>query len=72
MPAGLIVLPGPKEGAAAVGTGMVGGTSFGKAWGLLLKFFAIALKIGGFLDGTELNLWKFWYSSFRPELSSLG
>ena len=60
MPAGLMVLAGPNVEAVAAVAGMVGGTSFGKTWGLLLKFFAIALKIGGFLVGTELNLWKFW------------
>ena len=72
MPAGRTVLPGPKEGAAeateaategggATTEGVIEGvTSFGNDVGLMLKFFCIdAPYIGGFFDGTELNLWKF-------------
>jgi hypothetical protein len=60
MPAGLTVEAGPKEGGAGLGTsGMVGGTSLTKGCGgllLLLKLLVIDVKMGGFLEGRELNL----------------
>jgi uncharacterized membrane protein len=63
MPAGLTVavevVVGPKEAAGLGMSGIVGGTSLTKGVGdfVLLKLLVILeVKMGGFLDGNELNL----------------